>query len=63
MAMLMVMAGVRICSVQSLLFITAMMLMILVMVMASMLTGRMQTDWFFAVATHTLMATVLNGRM
>jgi hypothetical protein len=47
----MVMAGVLICCVQRLLFITAMMLvvLVLVMVMASMLSGTKQADWLFTV--------------
>jgi len=45
--MLMVVAGVRICGMQCLLFITAMVLVLLVMVMASMLSGTKQADWLF----------------
>lgn len=60
--MFMVMAGVCICGVQRFLFITAMMLMIiLVMVMANMLIGTMQADWFFAVLM--IMASMFIGTM
>ena len=55
----MVMARVCICVVQSLQFITAMMFMVLVM--ASMLTGTMQTDRFFTVLM--IMASMFIGRM
>jgi hypothetical protein len=52
--LLMVVAGQRICGVQCLLFITASMLMVLVM--ASMLSGTKQADWFFTVLV--IMATM-----
>ena len=57
----MVVAGMRICSVQCLLFITAMMLVLLVMVMASMLSGTKQVDWFFTVLV--IMESMLIPRM
>lgn len=59
--MLMVVAGMLICDMDRLLFITAMMLMVLVVVMASMLSGTKQADWFFAVLV--IMASVLISRM
>lgn len=59
--MLMVMAGMRICYMHCLLFITAMMLMVLLMVVASMLSGTKQADWFFTVLV--IMAIMLIGRM
>lgn len=59
--MFMVVAGVRICREQRLLLITAMMLMVLVLVMASMLSGTKQADWFFTVLV--IMATMLIRRM
>lgn len=57
--MLMAMAGMRICDMHCLLFITAMMLMVLVV--ASMLSGTKQADWFFTVLV--IMAIMLIGRM
>lgn len=57
--MLMVVAGMRICDMHCLLFITAMMLMVLVV--ASMLSGTKQADWFFTVLV--IMAIMLIGRM
>lgn len=59
--MLMVVAGMRICDMHCLLFITAMMLMVLVMVMASMLSGTKQADRFFTMLV--IMAIMLIGRM
>lgn len=59
--MLMVVAGMRICNMDCFLFITAVMLMVLVMVMASMLSGTKQAGWFFTVLVT--MAIMLIGRM
>ena len=57
--MLMTVAGVHICGVQCLLFITAMMLVVLVM--ASMLSGTKQADWFFRMLV--IIASMLTCRM
>lgn len=63
--MVMVMAGVQICGVRSLLFITAMMLMNLFMVMASMLISAMRADWLVTVdmLMLMLMASMFAGRV
>lgn len=63
--MVMVMAGVQICGVRSLLFITAMMLMNLFMVMASMLISAMRADWLVTVDMFMLMlmASMFAGRV
>jgi len=57
----MIVAGERIRRMQCLLFVTAMMRLFLVMVMASMLSGTNQADWFFTVLV--IMATMLIRRM